>query len=73
MEDVIFCYVGETYRHFKTRIDEHVKKDKSKTFTNTYTLMKNVSQVLTQVFIQIPTQFQVKIKDDIYVYGLGEA
>lgn len=46
-----FCYVGETYRHFKTRIDEHVKKDKSKTFTNTYTLMKNVSQVLTQVLI----------------------
>ena len=22
------CYIGETCRHFKTRIDEHVKKDK---------------------------------------------
>ena len=32
------CYIGETCRHFKTRIDEHVKKDKK---SNIYKHLNN--------------------------------
>ena len=44
-------YIGETCRHFKTRIDEHVKKTKNLTYIyiNFYTIMKSVSQVLIQI------------------------
>ena len=30
------CYIGENCRHFITRIDEHIKKDKSPMFFNIY-------------------------------------
>ena len=44
------CYIGETCRHFKTRIDEHVKKDKKyNIYINIYTIIQNVSQVLIQI------------------------
>ena len=33
-----YCYIGETCRHFKTRIDEHVKKDKK---SNIYKHLNN--------------------------------
>ena len=43
-------YIGETCRHFKTRIDEHVKKDKKyNIYINIYTIIQNVSQVLIQI------------------------
>ena len=40
------CYIGETCRHFITRIDEHIKKDKNPMFFNIYTIKKNVFQAL---------------------------
>ena len=46
------CYIGETCRHFKTRIDEHVKKDKKSNiyiYINIYTILKSVSQVLIHI------------------------
>ena len=40
-------YIGETCRHFKTRINEHVKKKtKNVTYINIYTTVKSISQVL---------------------------
>ena len=70
-----FCYIGETCRHFKTRIDEHMKKDKkSNIYINIYTVMKSVSQVLIQIVFFVfsildyaPTQFQIKIKEGMYI------
>ena len=40
------CYSGETCRHFKTRIDVHIKRDKKSLFFNIFRAKRNVFQVL---------------------------
>ena len=43
------CYIGQSCCHFKTRIDEYVKKVKrSNIYTNIYSVMNSVSRVLIQ-------------------------
>lgn len=56
-----FCYIGKIWRHFKTRIDEHVKKEKKSNIYK-HTIMKNASQVLIQVLVYAPTYFNLKSK-----------
>ena len=34
-------YIGETCRHFKTRIEKHIKKDTSLIFSNISTLLQH--------------------------------
>ena len=65
------CYIGETCRHFKTRIDEHVKKDKK---SNIYKHLNNNEECFSSfnsdcfsILDYAPTQFQVKIKEGMYI------
>ena len=41
-------YIGKTCRHFKTKIEEHIKKDNSLIFLNIYTLLQHA---LTHIFL----------------------
>ena len=66
------CYIGETCRHFKTRIDEHVKKDKN---CNRYKHLHNNEECFSSfisdcfsILDHAPTQYQTKIKGGIYIY-----
>ena len=43
-------YIGETCRHFKTRIEEHIKKVTSVIFLNIYTLPK---RALTHIILSV--------------------
>ena len=61
-------YIGETYRHFKTRIDEHVKKTKNLIYI--YKLLQNNEECFSSFNLDCfstldypPTQFQIKIKE----------
>ena len=66
------CFIGESYCHFKTRIDEHVKKDKSiyisiyTLYINIYTIIKSVSQVVIQIvflfYITLQHSFKLRLK-----------
>ena len=65
------CYIGETCRHFKTRIDEHVKKDKK---SNIYKHLNNNKECFSSfnsdcfsILDYAPKQFQVKIKEGMYI------
>ena len=65
------CYIGETCHHFKTRIDEHVKKDKK---SNIYKHLHNNEECFSSfnsdcfyILDYAPTQFQIKIKEGIYI------
>ena len=63
-------YIGETCRHFKTRIDEPVKKDKK---SNIYTIMKHLHNMQEcfssfnsgyfSILDYAPTQFEIIIKE----------
>ena len=65
------CYIGETCRHFKTRIDEHAEKDKK---SNIYKHLNNNEECFSSfnsdcfsILDYAPTQFQVKIKECMYI------
>ena len=65
------CYIGETCRHFKTRIDEHVKKDKK---SNIYKHLNNNEECFSSfnsdcfsILDYAPTQFHLKIKEGMYI------
>ena len=65
------CYIGETCRHFRTRIDEHVKKDKK---SNIYKHLHNNEECFSSfntdcfsILDYAPTQFQIKIKEVMYI------
>ena len=65
------CYICETCRHVKTRIDEHVKKHKK---SNIYKYLHNNEDYFSSfnsdffsVLDYAPTQFQIKIKKGMYI------
>ena len=65
-------YIGETCRHFKTRIDEHVKKTKNLIYI--YKLLHNNEECFPSfnsdcfsILDNPPTQFQIKIKEGMYI------
>ena len=65
------CYIGETCRHFKTRIDKHVKKDKQ---SNIYKHLHNNEERFWSfnldcfsVLDYAPILFQIKIKEGMYI------
>ena len=65
------CYIGETCRHFKTRIDEHVKKDKKfniyKHLNNNEECFSSFNSDCFSILDYAPTQFQIKIKEGMYI------
>ena len=65
------CYIGETRRRFKTRIDEHVKKDKKsnicKHLRNNEKCFSSFSSDCFSILDYALTQFQIKIKEGMCI------
>ena len=67
------CYIDETCRHLKNRIDELVKKDKK---PNIYKHLHNNEECFSSfnsdcfsILDYAPTQFQIKVKEGILIGG----
>jgi len=62
-------YIGETNRHFSTRLREHLFSDKALTFSNIYRLQTNAVSLAESFIIldSAATKFQVKIKEAMYI------
>ena len=60
-------YIGETYRHFKTRTEEHIKKDnKSHIFKHlhsTATCFDSYSSLCFKIIDKANSTFDLKIKE----------
>ena len=67
------CYISKTCRHFKTRIDEHVKKDKKsniyiyKHLHNTEECFSGFNSYCFSILDSAPTQYQIKVKEGMYI------
>ena len=65
------CYIGETCRHFKTRIDEHIKKDKrSHVFQHLQSKEECFSSFDLNCFSILDsatTRYQTKLKEGMYI------
>ena len=64
-------YIGKTCRHFKTRINKHVKKDKKshryKDLHNNEDCFSCFNSDCFSILDYAPTQFQIKIKEAMYI------
>ena len=65
------CYIGETYRHFKTRVEEHIKKDNKshifKHLPSTATCIDYCNSLCFKVFGKANSKFDLKIKEAIHI------
>ena len=66
-----FSYIGETCRHFKTRIEEHIKKDnKSHIFKHlhsTSTLFDSCNSLCFKIADKANSKFDLKIKEVLHI------
>ena len=64
-----FCYIGETSRHFKTRIEEHIKKDtKSHIFKrlhSTTVCFNSYDSLSFEIIDKAYPKFDLKIKEAV--------
>ena len=64
-------YIGETCRHFKTRIEEHIKKDnKSHIFKHlhyTATCFDSYNSLCFKIIVKANSKFDLKIKDALHI------
>ena len=65
------CYIGETCRHFKTRIDEHIKKDKKSHF---FQHLQSKEECFSSfdlncfsILDSATTKYQTKLKEGMYI------
>ena len=70
------CYIGETCRHFKTRIDAHVKKDKK---SNIYKHLNNNEECFLSfnsdcfsILDYAPTRFRLRLKKVCILIGRSQ-
>ena len=65
------CYIGEICRHFKTRIEEHVKKDNtSHTFKHlhsTATCFDSYNSLYFKIIDKANFKFDLKIKEALHI------
>ena len=64
------CYIGETTRHFSKRVDEHTKDKKSHIFKHLNSNPDCKIAFSTNCFSILdsaPTQYQLKIKEGLYI------
>ena len=65
------CYIGETSCHFKTRIDEHIKKDKNshiyKYLHSTEGCFDKYNNDCLSILDTATTHFQLKLKEGLYI------
>jgi Reverse transcriptase (RNA-dependent DNA polymerase) len=68
------CYIGESSRHLKTRIDEHLGKDKSshiyKHLQASDDCKRQCSDLCFSVLDEAPTDFQRKLKEAMFIQWL---
>ena len=64
-------YIGETCRHFKTRIEEHIKKDnKSHIFKylhSTTTCFDSYNSLCFKIIDKANSKFDLKIKEALHI------
>ena len=64
-------YIGETCRHFKTRIEEHIKKgNKShilKRLHSTATCFDSYNSLYFKIIDKANSKFDLKIKEVLYI------
>ena len=64
-------YIGETCRHFKTRIEKHIKKDnKSHIFKHlhsTATCFDSYNSLCFKVIDKTNSKFDIKIKEALHI------
>ena len=64
-------YIGETCRHFKTRIEEHIKKDnKSHIFKHphsTSTFFDSYNSLCFKIIDKANSKFDLKIKEVLHI------
>ena len=64
-------YIGETCRHFKTRIEEHIKKDnKSHIFKHlhsTATCFDSYNSLCFKIIDKANSKFDLKIKEALHI------
>ena len=64
-------YIGETCRHFKTRIEEHTKKDnKSHIFKHlhsTATCFDSYSSLCFKIIENVNSKFDLKLKEALHI------
>ena len=64
-------YIAKTYRHFKTRIDEHMKKDnKSHIFKHlhsTATWFNSYNSLCFKIFDKANSKLELKIKEALHI------
>ena len=71
MQVVVSCYVGETNRHFATRIREHLSSDKNSHIFKHLRGSENCRSLCSEDCFQIldsaSTSFQLKIKEAMHI------
>ena len=64
-------YIGETCRHFKTRIEEHIKKDnKSHIFKHLHaseTCFDSYNSLCFKIIDKANSKFDLKIKEALHI------
>ena len=64
-------YIGETCRHFKTRIEEHIKKDKKshsfKHLHSTATCLDSYNTLCFKLIYKASSKFDLKIKEALHI------
>ena len=64
-------YIGETCRHFKTRIEEHIKKDNKppifKHLNSTATCFDSYNSLCFKIFGKVYSKFDLKIKETLHI------
>ena len=64
-------YIGETCHHFKTRVEEHIKKDeKSQNFKHlhsTATCFDSYNSLCFKIIDKANSKFDLKIKETLHI------
>ena len=64
-------YIGETCRHFKTRIEKHIKKDNKshifKHFHSTATCFDSYNSLCFKVIDKTNSKFDIKVKEALHI------
>ena len=61
-------YIGETCHHFKTRIEEHIKNDKShKHLHSTATCFDSYNSLCFKIIDKANSKFDLKIKEALHI------
>ena len=65
------CYIGETHRHFSTRINEHLRTDKNshifKHLAKSHNCKSQCDHNSFKIIDRAPTKLQLRIKESLHI------